>query len=210
MTRPRVLLADDHSLLLEAFARLLADDFDIVAMVSDGEQLVDAAARLVPDVIVSDVSMPRMGGLAAARRLRDQVPGSRIVFLTVNEDALMAAEAFRLGASAWVLKSATAAELVRAVRQALDGHRFLSRGIVGGDIAALPDVTVARSLAEDLTPREREVLRLLAQGLVMKQVAAELGITTRTVAFHKYRVMQQLGVTSNAELVQFAMRNNLT
>ena len=122
----------------------------------------------------------------------------------------MAAEAFRLGALAWVLKSATAAELVRAVRQALEGHRFLSRAIAGGDVAALPDVTVARSLAEDLTPREREVLRLLAQGRVMKQVAAELGITTRTVAFHKYRVMRHLGVTSNAELVQFAMRNNLT
>lgn len=209
MTKPRVLLADDHVLLLEAFRRLLEGEFEIVGAVSDGAQLVEAAVRLSPDVIVTDVSMPRMGGIEAARRLREVLPSARVVFLTVNEDAQLAAEAFRLGASGWVLKSSTATELVGAVRAALRRRRYLTPLIAHGDIDALPRPAVAGNPLDQLTPREREVLHLLAEGKVMKEVAAVLGITPRTVAFHKYRMMENLGIRSSAELVRFAVRSGL-
>ena len=209
MTRPRALLADDHVLLLEAFRRLLEPEFDVVDAVSDGAQLVEAAVRLAPDVIVTDVSMPRMGGLEAARRLRELLPSARIVFLTVNEDAQLAAEAFRFGASGWVLKSSTATELVQAVRAALRRRRYLTPLIAGGDIDALPLPASGAPSSEQLTPREREVLHLLAEGKAMKEVAAVLGITPRTVAFHKYRMMETLGIRSSAELVRFAVRKGL-
>jgi DNA-binding NarL/FixJ family response regulator len=209
MTRPRVLLADDHVLLLEAFRRLLEPEFDVVDAVSDGAQLVEAAVRLTPDVIVTDVSMPRMGGFEAARRLRELLPAARIVFLTVNEDAQLAAEAFRFGASGWVLKSSTATELVQAVRAALRRRRYLTPLIAGGDIDALPLPASGATSSERLTPREREVLHLLAEGKAMKEVAAVLGITPRTVAFHKYRMMESLGIRSSAELVRFAVRSGL-
>ena len=209
MTRPRVLLADDHVLLLEAFRRLLEPEFDVVDAVSDGAQLVEAAVRLAPDVIMTDVSMPRMGGLEAASRLRELLPSARIVFLTVNEDAQLAAEAFRFGASGWVLKSSTATELVQAVRAALRRRRYLTPLIAGGDIDALPLPASGAPSSEHLTPREREVLHLLAEGKAMKEVAAVLGITPRTVAFHKYRMMESLGIRSSAELVRFAVRKGL-
>jgi DNA-binding NarL/FixJ family response regulator len=196
-------------LLLEAFRRLLESDFEIVGSVSDGAQLVEAALRLSPDVIVTDVSMPRMGGIEAARRLRESLPSARIVFLTVNEDPHLAAEAFRLGASGWVLKSSTATELVQAVQAALRRRRSLTPLIAHGDIDALPRPQVPGDALDQLTPREREVLHLLAEGKVMKEVAAVLGITPRTVAFHKYRMMENLGIRTTAELVRFAVRSGL-
>jgi DNA-binding NarL/FixJ family response regulator len=209
MRRPRILLADDHALLLEAFRRLLEPNFEIVGAVGDGAQLIDAAVRLSPDVIVTDVSMPRMGGLEAARRLREVLPSARIVFLTVNEDAQLAAEAFRLGASGWVLKASTATELVQAVRAALQRRRYLTPLIARGEIDALPPPAAGAASVEQLTPREREVLQLLAEGKVMKEVAAVLGITARTVAFHKYRMMESLGIRSSAELVRFAVNSRI-
>lgn len=209
MAKPRVLLADDHVLLLEAFRRLLEPEFDVVGSVGDGAQLLDAAVRLVPDVIVTDVSMPRMGGLEAALRLREILPSARIVFLTVNEDAQLAAEAFRMGASGWVLKSSTATELVEAVRSALKKRRYLTPLIARGEIDALPAPPAGGTDRDHLTPREREVLQLLAEGKAMKEVAAILGITARTVAFHKYRMMESLGIRSSAELVRFAVRSRI-
>ncbi len=207
--KPRILLADDHALLLEAFQRLLEKDFDVVGVVTDGAMLVQETIRLHPDVVVTDVSMPRMGGFEAVRRLRDVAPSARVVFLTMNEDPRMAADAFHLGAFAWVLKSSKADELRHAVRAALGGQRYLASGMLGGHIDRLPEPALARNRVEDLTPREREVLLLLAEGKPMKQVADILGITTRTVAFHKYRIMANLGIKSSAELVQFAVRNRL-
>ncbi len=209
MKRPRLLLADDHLLLLEAFRSLLQDDFDIAGTVSDGAQLLDAAVRLTPDVIVTDVSMPHMSGIESARRLRDILPSARIVFLTVNEDPQLAAEAFRLGAFGWVLKSSPASELRQAVREALAGHHFLTSAVANGDRASLPPTAKGHTAAEELTPRERQVLSLLAHGKAMKQVAVELGITARTVAFHKYRIMDTLGIRTSAELVQFAVRHGI-
>lgn len=207
--KPRILLADDHVLLLEAFQRLLERDFDVVGAVTDGSILVEEAVRLHPDVVVTDVSMPRMGGFEAVRRLRDVAPAVRVVFLTVNEDPRMVADAFQIGAYAWVLKASPAEELRQAVRATMAGRRYLSTGVLGGYIDRLPEPQVARMGAEGLTPREREVLQLLAEGRPMKQVADVLGIATRTVAFHKYRIMANLGVKSSAELVQFAVKNRL-
>ena len=209
MGTPRILLAEDQALLLELFRRLLEAEFEIVGSVADGAALVDEAVRLEPDIIVTDVSMPRMGGIAAARRLRAVLPASRVVFLTVNEDPRLAAEAFRLGALAWVLKSSTATELVHAVREAVQGRRYLTRLVAHGNMNELPPPEDAECSVEQLTPREREVLQLLAEGKLMKEVAGVLGITARTVAFHKYRMMETLGIRSSAELIQFAVRSRV-
>jgi DNA-binding NarL/FixJ family response regulator len=206
----RILLADDHVLLLEAFRRMLEPAFLVVGTAADGAALVEEALRLEPDVVVADVSMPRMNGLEAARRLRGELPRTRVVFLTVNEDPQMAAEAFALGASGYVLKSSTALELDHAIRSALAGRRYLSKRLAGGDPLALPAPAASSNPLERLTLRERDVLKLLAEGLSMKQVGAELGIAARTVAFHKYRMMETLGLRSSAELVGFAVEHRLT
>jgi DNA-binding NarL/FixJ family response regulator len=207
--RARLLLADDHVLLLEALGRLLEPEFDVVGTVTDGARLVEEAVRLQPNVVVTDVSMPRMGGFEAVRRLRDEAPSVRVVFLTMSDDPRVAAEAFRMGASAWVLKSSSGDELRRAIRAALIGKRHLASGILGGHIDRLPAPRLPPSGVDDLTPREREVLILLAEGKPMKQAADVLGITPRTVAFHKYRIMAALGIKSSAELVRFAVQNRL-
>jgi DNA-binding NarL/FixJ family response regulator len=207
--RATILLADDHVLLLAAFRRMLEPKFEVVGAAADGAGLVEDALRLEPDLVVADVSMPRMNGLEAARRLRGELPRTRVVFLTVNEDPQMAAEAFALGASGYVLKSSTALELDQAIRAVLAGRRYLSKRIAGGDPASLPASALTSPL-ERLTLRERDVLKLLAEGLSMKQVGAELGISARTVAFHKYRMMETLGLRSSAELVGFAVENRLT
>jgi DNA-binding NarL/FixJ family response regulator len=209
MKKPRVLLADDHALLLEAFQRLLERDFEVMGSFTDGAVLVEEAVRLRPDAVVLDVAMPRMNGLEAARRLRERAPRVPIVFLTVNEDPRLAAEGFRVGGSAWVIKSATATELVEALRAVLRGERYLTRSIAGGDPEALPPPGGAGRQLERLSGREREVLQLLAEGRTMKEIASTLGITTRTVAFHKYRLMESLGIRTNADLVRFAVRHRL-
>jgi len=208
--RARVLLADDHVLLLEAFRRMLEPEVEVVGAVADGAALVEQALALEPDLVVADVSMPRMNGLEAARRLRGELPGTRVVFLTVNEDPQMAAEAFALGASGYLLKSSTATELHEAIRAVLAGRRYLSKRLAGGDPDVLPAAASADRPLEQLTLRERDVLKLLAEGLTMKEIGAQLGIATRTVAFHKYRMMESLGLRTSAELVSFAVENRLT
>jgi len=208
--RPRVLLADDHVLLLEAFRRMLEPEVAVVGAVADGAALVEQALALEPDLVVADISMPRMNGLEAARRLRGELPRSRVVFLTVNEDPQLAAEAFALGASGYLLKSSTATELREAIRAVMSGRRYLSKRLAGGDPDALPAAASADHPLEQLTLRERDVLKLLAEGLSMKQIGAELGIATRTVAFHKYRMMESLGLRTSAELVSFAVESRLT
>jgi DNA-binding NarL/FixJ family response regulator len=209
MTKPRVLLADDHTLLLEAFKRLLEPEFEVVGAAVDGRALLAQAEALRPDVIVSDISMPGMNGLEACARIKALRPGTAIVYLTVNADPHVAAEAFRAGASGYLLKSTTGSELAAAIRASLRGEQFLSVVIAGGDPAALP-TRPADSVWSTLSPREREVVQLIAEGHGMKQVAAALGISARTVEFHKYRAMQSLGVTSNAELVRVALAQKLS
>ena len=199
MTRPRVLLADDHGLLLEAFEKLLEPHCDVVGKVGDGRALLAAAAELEPDVVVLDISMPKLDGLAAGRHLRQTHPDIKLVYLTVHEDAEMAAECLRLGASAFLIKGSAASELFDAIRGAMEGRSYVT------PLPSGPGESDSRG-SDPLTPRQREVVALLADGLSMKEAASRLGVTPRTIAFHKYRVMNEHGLDSNAELVQFAVR----
>ena len=208
MSRPRVLLADDHALLLGAFEKLLADEFDIVGQVSDGRAVVAAAETLNPDVVVLDISMPLLNGLEAGRQIKQKSRGVKLVFLTMNEDADLAAEAFRSGASAYVLKRSAASELMTAIREVVQGRSYITPLITEGVVGSLLNVDETKNRHE-LTPRQVEVLQLLAEGRSMKEVARVLDLTPRTVAFHKYRMMEQLGVKSTAELVQYAVKHHI-
>ena len=209
MKKPRVLIADDHVLLLDAFERLLEGAYEIVGKVADGRELVRAALDLKPNAVVADVSMPELNGLEAARQILAQLPGTRVVLLTVHEDEALAADALRSGVSGFVVKRSAAGELQQALRNALPGERYLTTLIAGGDALDLMGRPGQVSPLERLTPREREVLQLLAEGCTMKEVGSRLGITARTVAFHKYQLTEKLGVQSTADLVRFAIENRL-
>jgi DNA-binding NarL/FixJ family response regulator len=207
--RPRLLLADDHQMLLEAFTRLLSPAYDIVGAACDGRALLEAAIRLKPDVIVVDVSMPLLTGIEACRQLQPRLPETRWVFLTVNADPDLAAEAFRLGASAYLLKSSAASELFTAIQNAVSGSLYLTPLLSKGMPLGVFLRQNSDPAGDKLTTRQREVLQLLAEGRVMKEVADILGVTPRTVAFHKYRIMEELGVRTSAELVQHAVKLGL-
>jgi DNA-binding NarL/FixJ family response regulator len=208
MPRPRVLIADDHALLLAAFEKLLADQCEVVGVVSDGRALVDAAERLRPDVIVLDIAMPLLNGLDAGRQIKQKLREVRLVFLTMNEDPALAAEAFRAGASAYLLKRSAASELSTALDEVMRGRSYVTPLMTGGMVEALLDRGKGAQPV-GLTPRQREVLQLLAEGRSMKEVATVLNLTPRTVAFHKYEMMKQLGITSTAELIQYAVRQHI-
>ena len=208
MPRPRVLLADDHALLLAAFEKLLADHCEVVGVVSDGRALVEAAERLRPDVIVLDIAMPLLNGLDAGRQIKQLRKDVKLVFVTMNEDSDLAAEAFRAGASAYLLKRSAASELLVAIREVMKGRSYVTPLITEGLVGSFMDA-INRKPSHDLTPRQREVLQLLAEGHSMKQVAALLNVTPRTVAFHKYRMMEQLNIRSSAELIQFAISHHI-
>jgi DNA-binding NarL/FixJ family response regulator len=206
MTRPRVLLADDHALFLAAIERLLADECTIVGQVFDGLSLMAAAARLVPDVILLDIGMPELNGLDAARQIRQSLPATKLVFLTMHEDPDLAAEAFRAGASAYLLKRSAATELSLAIREVMAGRSYVTPLVTGELVGSLlragrPDVK--------LTSRQREILQMLAEGQSMKQVAAVLNVTPRTIAFHKYQMMGHLKVKTTAELIQYAVKHHI-
>jgi DNA-binding NarL/FixJ family response regulator len=207
--RPRLLLADDHDLLLDALRHLLEREFTILGCVTDGEAMVKAALELRPDVVLCDITMPRLSGLQAAQQIRRQLPQIHLIVLTMHDDPELAAEAFRSGASAYVLKCSPASELLRIIRTVLAGGSCPSTVQSHGQSAELNRRITDVCEAEDLSAREREVLRLIATGRTMKEAAAALGITARTVAFHKYRMMRQLSMHSSAELVQFAVKRRL-
>ena len=208
MRRPRVLIADDHGLLLGALAKLLAEDCDVVGQASDGRALVAAAEELRPDVIVLDIAMPLLNGLEAGRQIKQRLPDVKLVFVTMYEEADVTAEAFRSGASAYLLKRSAPAELLTAIQEVFRGRSYVTPLIAESLIGELMKVEEQRPAGE-LTPRQREILQLVAEGHSMKQVAAVLNITPRTVAFHKYRLMEQLGVKSTAELVQYAVKHHI-
>ena len=210
MSRPQVLLADDHTLFLDAVEKLLEDNCDVVGRAADGERLLVEALRLKPDVVVLDMAMPLLNGLEAARQLKQMAPETRIVFLTMNEDPDIAAEAFRAGASAYVLKRSAASELLAAIRDVARHGSYITPLIADRLVGAMarPVATPADSAAQ-LTDRQREVIKLLAQGRSMKEVGAILNIVPRTVAFHKYRIMEMLHLKSTAELVQFAVKHRI-
>ena len=205
MSVPRVLLADDHVLLLGAFEKLLAADCTIVGQVSDGRALVAAAEQLKPDVIVLDISMPLLNGLEAARQIKKKLNNVKLVFLTMNEDADLAAEAFRAGASAYLLKRSATSELPAAIREVMQGRSYITPLVADGLVGSL----IHDAAPHQLTPRQREVLQLLAEGRSMKEVGSVLNLTPRTVAFHKYRMMEQLKVKSTAELIQYAVKHHI-
>ncbi len=207
---PRILIADDHTLVAEACKKLLDSEYEVVATVGDGRALVRAAVELKPHLIIVDVAMPLLNGLDAGQQVKEFLPAVKLVYLTMNHDADLAAEAFRRGASGYLLKTCAASELVTAVREVLRGKSYLSPIIAKDTVDFLlrQDKRMIDE-AERLTERQREVLQLLAEGKCMKEVAAVLNITTRTVAFHKYRIMELLNAKSSAELVQYAMRNHL-
>jgi DNA-binding NarL/FixJ family response regulator len=209
MSTIRVLLADDHAVLVEAFRKLLEPHFEVVGTVSDGRALLKAAAYLNPDVIVIDISMPLMNGLEAAARLKAQLPKAHIIILTMNDDTDLALEAIRLGVSGYLLKSSAGAELIHAVNMVTRGVHYVTPLIalaieetVGGDHQPVRD-------AKTLSLRQREVVLLLAEGKSMKEAGAILNLTPRTIAFHKYRAMRQLHVNTSAELVQFAIKSRI-
>jgi len=205
MSVPLVLLADDHVLLLGAFEKLLAADCAIVGQVSDGRALVAAAEQLKPDVIVLDISMPVLNGLEAARQIKKKLANVKLVFLTMNEDADLAAEAFRAGASAYLLKRSATSELPAAIREVMQGRSYITPLVADGLVGSL----MHDAAPHELTPRQREVLQLLAEGRSMKEVGSVLNLTPRTVAFHKYRMMEQLKVKSTAELIQYAVKHHI-
>ena len=209
MNRPRILLADDHTILLEAFRQLLTPANDVVGTVSNGRALLEAAEKLRPDVIVLDISMPQLNGIEACRQLQPKLPDTRWVFLTVNEDPDLALEALRLGASGFLLKNSAASELFAAIQMALEGRRYITPLLTKGEPLGVFLKRAPHLHDDKLTARQREVLQLLAEGWLMKEVADVLGVTPRTVAFHKYTIMEQLGLKTSAELIQYAVKHGL-
>jgi len=203
--KPRILLADDHTLVAEAFKRLLEPEFDVVGTVADGRALLRAAPELKPDVVLVDLNMPLLNGLDASEQLKQTAPQIKIIVLTMNEDPDIAAETMEKWASGYLLKKSAGSELLKAVRDVLRGGRYVT--------PALDHAVMKRESRTEaprvLTPRQREVLQLLAEGHTMKEAAAILHVATRTVAFHKYRIMQDFGIENNSELLRFAMKQGV-
>lgn len=206
----RILIADDHNLVAELCKRLLETEFDVVGVVSDGRALVHAARELRPDVVVLDIGMPILNGLDAGQQVKELLPNVKLVYLTMNPDVDVAAEAFERGASGYLLKTCAATEMVAAVRDVLRGKSYLSKGLSQDEIDCLRWQHKKLVQEEErLTERQREVLQLLAEGKLMKEVGDILNVTPRTVAFHKYKMMEVLGIESSAELVKYAVRNHM-
>jgi len=209
MWRTKVLLADDHTLVLEAFKRLLEPEFEVVGAVADGRELLAAAQALNPDVILLDISMPLLNGLDAARQLKGLCPRTKLIFLTMNEDSDMAEEALRLGASGYLLKTSAPAEIAKAIHDAIRGLKYVTPTMKRELEKAFVEGHPNKKEGGEPTPRQREILRLLAEGRPMQEVASILKLAPRTVAYHKYRMMKQLRLKSNAELLRFAVMNGL-
>jgi len=206
---PRVIIADDHTLIAEAFQKLLEPTCDVIATVTDGRALLAAARDLRPDVIVLDVAMPLLNGLDAARYIRKTDPSVKLVFVTVSEDPDIAAEAFRAGGSAYLLKRSAGAELLTAIHDVLKGRSYVTSLVTGGVVESLMRRRDGEDRGRELTTRQCEVLQLIAEGKSMKEVGSILQISTATVAFHKYRIMEQLRIKTSAELIRFAVQQHL-
>lgn len=208
MRRPRILLADDHLLLMDAFRKLLEPEFEIVGTVSDGQTLITVASQLLPDLIVVDLGLPLLNSMDAGRKLKELLPKTKLLVVTMNEDVAVAVEALREWATGFLLKKSAGTELIYAIRELLGGKSYVT-----------PRVTrqLQRKFVHDpalpcdrvLTHRQREVLQLLAEGLTMKEAADTLSLTTRTVAFHKYKIMQDFNLHNNLELLKLAIREHL-
>jgi len=205
--RPRVLIADDHGIVAEGIRALLEQTCDVIGIVSDGRELIAEAPRLNPDVIVLDVGMPLLNGLDAAERLKELLPAAKFVFLTMQDDANLAAAVLKLGAVGFVLKHAAASELLTAVSQVLGGRAYITPKLRAENWAQRE--TRARQFSKELTPRQMEVLQLLAEGRPMKEIADILKVSEKTVMFHKYNIMESFNLKNNAELVLFALKHHV-
>ena len=204
MLKSRIVLIDDHRILLDAIKSLVEPEFEVVGTFDSATDALDECVELRPDIIVLDIGMPSMNGISAGDHFKRLLPKAKLVFLTMNRDLETAAEAFRLGASGYVLKTSAGAELIQCLREVMRGGYYASSVLTQGMIGSFVQVFKKMKSPHELTARQKEVLQLLAEGLSMKQVANRLDITPRTVAFHKYSIMQQLNIKSNAELMTFA------
>jgi DNA-binding NarL/FixJ family response regulator len=202
-------MADDHTMLVEAIKAMLEPEFEVAGVFPNGRALVDAVSTLNPDLVVMDISMPMLNGIDAGRRLKQLRPSVKLIYLTMNDEPDLAAEAFRLGASGYVLKTCASSELVLAIREALRGRCYVTPLVTKGMVGSFIQNAMRKKHPHQLTLRQREVLQLLAEGCSMKEVASLLSITARTVAFHKYTMMEQLQIRTSAELVQYAARASI-
>jgi DNA-binding NarL/FixJ family response regulator len=209
MKRPTVLLADDHAIVAEGLRRVLETNYDVVGVVSNGRSLLTAAQQLQPDVIVVDVSMPLLNGIEAARRIHKTSQNVKIVFLSMHTDIAYVTEAFRAGASAYILKVSAPAEILTAVGYALQGKTYLSRSVDRAKLEAQLERGQRSRQSPKLSPRQREVLQLVAEGRNTKEIAEILHVSPRTVEFHRYRIMETLGLHGTADLVQYAIKHRM-
>jgi DNA-binding NarL/FixJ family response regulator len=209
-SRSRILIADDHTLMAEFCRTLLEAEFDVIGTVRDGRTMVSTACALKPDVILLDIGMPILNGLDAGRQVKKILPLVKLIYLTMSPDAEVAAEAFARGAAGYLMKTCEPSEIILAVRQALRGNTYLSKDLSRDTIDCLRwEHNKLVNDQGDLTSRQREVLQLLAEGKVMKEISVILNLSDRTIAYHKYRMMAALGAKNNAELFKFAVRNHL-
>jgi DNA-binding NarL/FixJ family response regulator len=206
--RARILLADDHAAMIEAFSKLLEPQFEIVGTVRDGRSLLESASRIRPDVVVLDLSMPLMNGMEAGERLKKLLPGTKIIVLTMSEDPDVAADFLHNWAAGFLLKKSAGRELIKAIREVMRGKTYVSSRLSGKVLEAYVR-SGAPTRQRVLTPRQREVLQVLAEGYTMKEAADILHVTPRTVAFHKYRMMNDLGLKTNSDLLRFAIKEKL-
>ena len=205
MKRIKLLIADDHVMFAQGLESLLRDEFELAGAAGNGEELVEMTLRLEPDVVLVDISMPVLNGFDAVRRIRKSNSETKIIFLTMHDDATLLSEAFRCGASGYVLKQAAGEELVNAIKEVAHGNSYVSPLLTD-----LPDEPVKlHTQKTTITPRQREVLELISRGLTMKEIASQLNISTRTAESHKYEMMQTLGVESTAELIRYSLRLGL-
>ena len=212
MTRPRVILADDHTLLVDGLRSLLEPRCELVGTVEDGRALIEAAQRLHPDVILLDISMPLLNGLEAAHQLKELVPDSKLIFLTMHADRSYVREAFRAGASGYLLKRSAVSELEHAISVVLRGRRYITPllSTVGLESKFPGSMADPTAHLEDLTPRQREVLQLVAEGHTAKEIANTLAISVKTVEFHKARILDRLGLLTTSDLIKYAIRHGIT
>ena len=207
--RARLMIADDHILLAEACKNLLEPEFEVVSIVGDGRALLQAAAELKPDVVIVDIAMPQLNGLDAGEQVKHALPAVKLVFLTMSLDSEVAAEAFRRGASGYVVKTSAAEELMLAIRRVLRGESYLSPTITADTVNFLLRSGQIYDAEKRISARQREVLQLLAEGKSMKEIANILNLKPGTVAFHKYSIMERLGLKTNAELLQYAIKRHI-
>jgi DNA-binding NarL/FixJ family response regulator len=209
MVRTRILLADDHTMIAAGLQALLEPHYEIVGSITDGRALLKAAAKLKPDVILLDVGMPLLNGLDAARELKKTMPGIKLIFLTMNPDSDIASEALRIGASAYLLKTSQPSELLRAINDVVRGNSYVTPQISRAMKETFMRDPNALNRPRELTGRQREVLQMLAEGRSLKEIAHTLRITHRTVRFHKARIMEELEITNNSELVKYAINHGV-